>query len=485
MAEATSWTERYRPKTLDEVVGNPSAVRELRAWARAWAEGKPKKPGVVLVGEAGIGKTSAALALAAEMGWTPIELNASDARTASVIDQVVTRGALAQTFSATGEFQRASEGHRKLLILDEADNVFGREDRGGMQQIVATLRETQQPMVLIANDAYALRRKAAALGSLTIEIKFQRAQAATVAKVLIKIAKAEGIEADPEAIELLADHAGGDLRAAVTDLEALAQATGRLTVEDVESLGYRDARSTIFDALRTILGGGDFRAAKEAARSLDEDPESLLLWVEENVPRAYTHPEDLARAMDRVARADQYIAVTRKTQNYRFWAVAGDLVTGGVAAAQHHRTGGWARYQFPSWLRKMSSSRAQRALRDKLATKVGAGLHAGRRDAREELIPLLAFLMARDEALAVHVVRELDLEADELGLLIGEKPTSKRVKALLSAANPPDEVKRVKAPKAKAEVAPAEEPSAPDEDEEDGAPAGGAERKDQKSLFEF
>jgi len=30
------WAEKYRPKTLDEIVGNPTAVAELRKWAAAW-----------------------------------------------------------------------------------------------------------------------------------------------------------------------------------------------------------------------------------------------------------------------------------------------------------------------------------------------------------------------------------------------------------------------------------------------------------------
>src|SRR5947207_15189338 len=86
-----SWAERHRPKDLDDIVANPTAVAELRNWAAAWQRGRPDKKAVILQGPPGIGKTSAALALAKEMGWSYDELNASDIRNEEYIRNVVTR----------------------------------------------------------------------------------------------------------------------------------------------------------------------------------------------------------------------------------------------------------------------------------------------------------------------------------------------------------------------------------------------------------
>src|SRR4030067_798007 len=83
------WTEKYRPQTLSQVIGHNKALEELRQWAQSWEKGVPKDRAVVVYGRAGIGKTSVAHALGHDMGWEVIELNASDQRTADIIEKVV------------------------------------------------------------------------------------------------------------------------------------------------------------------------------------------------------------------------------------------------------------------------------------------------------------------------------------------------------------------------------------------------------------
>src|SRR5439155_109955 len=206
-----NWAERHRPKDLDDIVANPTAVAELRKWAAAWQRGRPDKKAVILQGPPGIGKTSAALALAKEMGWSVVEMNASDSRNAEAIRKVATRGAVLQTFSDSGEFLRADQGGRKLIVLDEADNVFGREDRGGIGAIVETIQTSGQPIVLIANDYYGLTRRSSSLKRLSKTIKFQPIHDDAMKNILRTIATREGVDVASEVLDVIGERSSGRL----------------------------------------------------------------------------------------------------------------------------------------------------------------------------------------------------------------------------------------------------------------------------------
>ena len=138
------WAEKYRPEHLADIVGNTTAVRLMADWARSWTS--RSKP-LILYGKPGIGKTSSVYALARDMSWDVIELNASDQRTAAVIERIAGTGST--TASLTGS-------SRKLIVMDEADNLQGTADRGGAKAIIECIKNARQPMILIANDIYGL-----------------------------------------------------------------------------------------------------------------------------------------------------------------------------------------------------------------------------------------------------------------------------------------------------------------------------------------
>ncbi len=427
------WPEKYRPTSAKDVAGNPSAVSQLESWAESWEEGRPKKKAVVLVGNPGVGKTSAAHALANDFGWGVIEMNASDTRNADAVRRIATRGALFETFTDEGEFIRHQEGGLKLIILDEADNLFGREDYGGIGAIVDTIRKTHQPIALIVNDYYELTRRSSALKKLCQTIKFQRPRTQTVVKILRDIARAEGIEVEVEVLQHLAERSRGDIRSAINDMQALAHGRKRVAEDSLLALGYRDERREVFEVLGEIFRSGGLDRARRSAINLDEDPERLILWVDENLPYEYRDPEDLERGLRVLARADEFLGMVRRKQQYVLWKYASDLMTGGVAVARQASYAG-GQYRFPLWLAKMSRSRYIRATVDSILGKLGGMCHVSKREARVSLLPSFITLFRHGEAFRIRQTVVLDLTAREVALLLGEKEDSKAVKRVMEGA---------------------------------------------------
>jgi replication factor C large subunit len=429
----TAWTEKYRPTTLDEVVGNPAAVADLWKWAQAWSRGHPDKKAVILQGDPGIGKTSAAIALAHDMGWSLIEMNASDSRNAGAIERVATRGSVLQTFSPAGEFLRAEQGGRKLIVLDEADNVFGREDKGGIAAIVSLIQNTRQPVILVANDYYALTRRSSSLKRLCRTIKFQGVNRTSMKSLLRTICERERVPAPDEVLDFIVERSQGDLRSAINDLESIVIGKRELRVDSTTSLGNRDRERTIFGALEEIFRSGDGRRARESVRELDESPEDFVLWVDHNLPYEYGSAEDRARGFDRLSRADVYLGRVRRRQEYGLWSFASEMMSMGVATARYDRPRG-GQLGFPQYLLQMSHSRGLRMARNSLAKKLGLQLHASAGVTLDDLLPHFRVLFVRDEEFRVQMTAHLGLDEKEVSYLLDEREDSHAVRHLMERA---------------------------------------------------
>ncbi|NLN72407.1 MAG: replication factor C large subunit [Thermoplasmatales archaeon] len=465
---AEDWTEKYRPKTVRDVVGNPKAVSDIMEWADDWSKGAPKKKAAVLMGSPGIGKTSLALALASEMGWGLVEMNASDQRTGGAIRSVALKGSLSNTFSDTGEYLDTRDGGMKLIVLDEADNIFGNADRGGVPAISELIKETKQPVILIVNDFYDLSRKSSAVKNDTLQIKFQKPSASTVAKALRTITENEGIEADDLVLRALAENAGGDLRAAVRDLQSVSAGKDALSVGDTGILSERTTRKNMYDLMYAVFRKGDPVAARRAAFDVDEEPSYIQLWVEENLPYEYTDTGDLVRGCERMSRADIYLGRVHRRQYYGLWSYAVDMMTAGVSEARRSSPDNRNRFRFPSYLMKMSRSKSVRNMKKNVADKLGTYLHTSRSRIDSDVMPSLKAVLKNDQGLRASMIRDVGLEVEELAFLLDTGVDSPMVKLAVKDAEPPKAI--TKSAGGTAEGKKAEKPK----------PVTG-----QKSLFQF
>ncbi len=421
------WVEKYRPRTLRDVIGNNKVISEILQWAEEWEKGEPRYKAIILVGKPGCGKTTVARALAHDMGWGVIELNASDVRNEKKIKEIALRGAVYETFTDEGEYIRASRGGRKLIIFDEADNLYEGVkdgDRGGKKAIVETIRRTRQPVILIGNDYYSIVGGVwgKALKSLAKVIKFRSLTRAQVVKILKKICQAEKLACENEALYALASKSGGDLRAAINDLQGIAQGKKGIKVEDVEALGWRDVRNQIYTTTLIILHTTSFKDAKSSLINLDETPDFVLLWIEENMPMEYTKPQDLVKAYDYLSRADMYLGRVMKRQQYSLWSYAMDMIAAVSVAKQEKYSKHPSRYSFPSWLLNMNRTQKIRHIRDSLGVKLGRIYHTSKSDVLENILPYFRAIYDADENLRLFYTHQLHLDENEISYLTDKNP---------------------------------------------------------------
>ncbi len=434
---AEDWTEKYRPNRLSDVIGNPSAVKELEDWARSWNNGIPPKRAVVLIGTPGIGKTSSAEALARDMGWDIVEMNASDQRTGNAIKEVALRGSYFNSLGMDGEYKGSGEGRKKLIVLDEADNLFGNADRGALPAINELIKSTKQPVILIVNDFFALSKKSSTVKTDTIQITFRKPNARSMVGALKKIADAENVAADDAVLQRIAENSGGDMRAAVRDLEALSQGRGSIDLSSANELHERVVKKDMYSVLDKMFRKNDPFGAKRTLSEVDIDPDTALLWIDENLPYEYREPGDMVRGYEKLSKADIFLGRVHRRQYYGFWSYASEMMTAGVSTAKMSNKVQHDRFRFPQYLMKMSRSKSVRALKSSLCYKLACFLHTSTKRVEHDILPALKVLAKEDLGIRVMLIRDVDLEPEELGFLLEAKIDSKIVKEAIQLAAEP------------------------------------------------
>lgn len=378
------YAETYRPRKLSEIAGQPAALKELVAWFNTWPE---QKKAAILYGRAGVGKTSTVIALKNEVNADFVELNASNQRNYDVIMKIVGNAATSSTL----------DGSRKIILLDEADNVFGKEDKGGNQAISEIIDITRNPIILIANEYWeipqGIRQKAKM-------IEFRTLVPASILKVLKRIAEEEHLTVSDSLLNEIAQNAHGDLRAALNDLESLTDET---------YVNPRDTETSIFDALSSLFRLHSVDVRKQFM-NMDKEPREILLWIAENTPLVY-EPPDMARAYYYLSRADVFLGRVLRRQYYKLWAYAMDLMTSGVSMAREGRYH-FQRFQQPSLFASLARSKKDREMNHQIYGKIGAKCHCSSKEAEEYVIMMRA--LEKETEKTASLCRYFGLEEEEI-----------------------------------------------------------------------
>ena len=395
--ESVSWIRKYLPKKLKDIEGHAQALQELKKFVTGFKKGKA----LLLYGGSGGGKTSSVYALAHDLGFEIVEINASDKRNAGQINSLVG--------SATKQASLFFKS--KIILVDELDGISGNADRGGVQAILKLIDTSAFPIVMVANDPFD--RKFSGLRKKSVLLEYKTRPYEEIYKFLKKVCKQEKIKFDKEALTTLARRSGGDMRAAINDLQSLAY-DKRLTKKEVESYGERDQTDKITQALLKVFKTTDIDVALKSFDNVNEDLDKIFLWMDQNLPKEYTKPADLARGFDALSRADVFKGRIMRWQYYRFYVYCYNLLSAGVALAKDEKYKTLIQYKPTSRLLKLWFAKQRNAKKKAIAEKIGDKTHTSTKRALQDTLPYLRPAFKKNKKEAEKISHYLDLDKEQV-----------------------------------------------------------------------
>ena len=243
------WTEKHRPTTLGDIVGQDALIEKLMKFVEQKAV-----PHCLFAGPPGTAKTTAGMAMARDLfGETYnrnfMELNASDERGIDVVRNQIKNFA---------RIIPAGDAPFKILVLDEADHLTADAQhalRRTMESYASSCR-----MILICNYS---SRIIPPIQSRCAIFKFNRLGDESISERLRFIADAEKIKIEAKGLEAILYLAEGDMRAAINLLQAASSTGGKVNEESVYGISGRANPEQVKDMIQIAMDG-KYESAQES-----------------------------------------------------------------------------------------------------------------------------------------------------------------------------------------------------------------------------
>lgn len=415
------WFEKYRPKSSKEMVGFDNNIEKIKKFLINFeyklkkGEIATKEKSILLEGPPGVGKTTVVYAIANDLGYSVIEMNASDARTESEIKK-----RLQESISSTNllsymqsNLEEQEKIKKKLIFIDEVDGISGQSDRGGLATLIKIIESTKTPIIMACNF-YDTKFKP--LYDITEKINCYGLKKPSIMIILKRIVENEGLNIDEGPLALIAENSGGDLRSAINDLQALAAGTEEVDENEVDSINMqRDVEEKIFSFLETMFKQTTLADAKDIASNTDVDYNILHKVIYANMDRFIPNINDRANALRILADADVLMSRIRSSMDWGALPYFFDLVSGGIVfSIDYPNFGKFKKFEFPNL-----SSNQYKFVDDPVATELQRRFFLSKHDVMMQYTSLLSELRKynQDEEtddFIEKMAQELNVESSKL-----------------------------------------------------------------------
>ena len=288
------WSEKHRPKTITDMVGNEDSRSKIVEWFKKWKKGT--KP-LLLVGPPGIGKTTIAYLVAKQFGYDLIGLNASDVRNKSRINEILSP--VLGNVTILGS---------PMIFVDEVDGIHGRGDFGGAEALIQILKEPTVPIILAANNDSSDKMKS--IKKVVKTIEFKPIPPRLLRVYLENILKKEASKLSPGSLIKVITTSKGDIRSMINLAQSMVTGFNPQTEKSFESINAEEGVNAFFKANSTV-------EARGVLYSMQIDPRQKIDAFYSSIISSKLDIKTLTKNLEIISRADILYGKIMKTQNWR------------------------------------------------------------------------------------------------------------------------------------------------------------------------
>jgi len=235
MSDSKIWTEKFRPKTFEDVMGQEKIVARISSFVK-----QKNIPHLLFSGPAGTGKSTIALVIAKELFgdlWQQnfLETNASEERGIQTVREKI------KDYVRT---KAMGTDIPKIIFLDEAD-ALTREAQQALRRMMEQYTSTAR-FILSCNYGSKIIDP---IQSRCAIFRFKPLEKEPISNLINKIAKEEKIKVDPKAIEAIYQISEGDVRRVINIMQSCASVSKTIT----ESLVYELSSAAEPKELKQVL----------------------------------------------------------------------------------------------------------------------------------------------------------------------------------------------------------------------------------------
>jgi len=259
---------KYRPRTLDEMIGNAEAVETVRGLLasgdipHAW----------LFHGPTGCGKTTLGRIVAKELRCHGSDYREIDSAQFRGIDSVREIRKIAQ--------YKAMEGSNRVFLLDEVHmlGVGGASDKNAAQNALLKALEDPPPHVYYILCTTNPNNLLSTIRGRCVQIEVKPLRDRELFKLLRQVAQAEGERITKELAEQIAMDSLGHPRNALQILEMALAVPEEKRLEIAKQSAER--QSEVIELCRELMRGNSWREVARILRGLkNEDPEAIRRQV--------------------------------------------------------------------------------------------------------------------------------------------------------------------------------------------------------------